>query len=284
MANWFKIYETDLDEKRLKYALNKLPEVGWVWVNILSECCKHRSDTIRYSPSGCDILGFSDAIKVSVGKINEAVNILAEIEYIQIGEGRITVNKWESKQSEYNHRKSRGDYRIISDTIGDYPLEERRGEDKRGEGEPPASEDLPELPTVEQAITQTMTAGIPEDFTRYVYDDWSSRQGKDAGGVLVKFLPYVVKRWTREQVEWKAKTHKGRKDSPKQSTSSGPPLRLVQSYCAEKWGDDPRHVNWAISFHRYWSDPKREWKRQGKAIDWMPELTKQVAKWREVVR
>ena len=65
------------------------------------------------------------------------------------------------------------------------------------------------LPTESEAITSTMTAGILEDFTRYVYADWSSRSGKDAGGVQVEFLPYVLKRWSREQVEWKAKTHKG---------------------------------------------------------------------------
>lgn len=138
MANWFKIYETDLDEKRLKYALNKLPEVGWVWIGILSECCKHRSDTIRYSRREVDMFGFSDALNVSIPKLNAAFLLLAEIEYIEIGDREIRVIKWDSKQSEYNHRKCRGDYRRVSDNIGDSPLEESRVEesrveDKRGE-------------------------------------------------------------------------------------------------------------------------------------------------------
>ena len=133
MANWFKIYETDLDEKRLKYALNKLPEVGWVWIGILSECCKHRSDTIRWSQSEVDIFGFSDAMKVSIPKINHAIKILCEINYIEEIEGKLRVIKWNEKQSEYNHRKQRGDYRRLSDTIGDSPLEERRGEEIRRE-------------------------------------------------------------------------------------------------------------------------------------------------------
>jgi hypothetical protein len=58
-------------------------------------------------------------------------------------------------------------------------------------------------------ISQTMNVGIPEGFTKFVYQDWSSRSGKDAGGVLVKFLPYVTKRWSRESVEWRNGKHKG---------------------------------------------------------------------------
>lgn len=83
----------------------------------------------------------------------------------------------------------------------------RKGIEGKGREEQPA----PEIPTESQAVTLTATAGIPEDFSRFVYQDWSSRSGKDAGGVLVNFLPYVTKRWAREQVEWKAKTHKGTK-------------------------------------------------------------------------
>jgi hypothetical protein len=133
MANWFKIYETDLDEKRLKFALSKLPEVGWVWIGILSECCKHSSDTIRWSEDEIDIFGFSDAMKVSIPKVNHAIQLLCEISYIEKKDGKLRVIKWNEKQSEYNHRKQRGDYRRLSDNIGDSPLEERRGEENKGE-------------------------------------------------------------------------------------------------------------------------------------------------------
>lgn len=57
-------------------------------------------------------------------------------------------------------------------------------------------------------------------------------------------------------------------------------LAEIQKYCREKWGDDPRHQNWALSFHRYWSDPKVDWKKQGKSIDWKIELSTQVSKWK----
>lgn len=147
------------------------------------------------------------------------------------------------------------------------------------EGGVPRAEDCQELPTVEEAIAQTMTAGIPEDFSRHVYEDWSSRAGKDAGGVLVRFLPYVTKRWAREQVEWRSGQHKGKKASGKPSGARlGPSLKEVQTYASDKWGEDDRHHTWAVSFHRFWND--KGWKRQGKLIDWQSELTKQVAGWR----
>jgi len=68
-----------------------------------------------------------------------------------------------------------------------------------------------ELPTREQALAMTMCVGIPPKFSKYVYDDWASRNGKDGSGVVVGFLPYALKRWVREQNEWKARTHKGNK-------------------------------------------------------------------------
>jgi len=80
---------------------------------------------------------------------------------------------------------------------------------REGCGERVASE----LPDFDQAFAATANKAIPCDFCRYVYDDWSTRQGKDAAGNLVEWLPYVSKRWTREQVEWQSGKHKGRPQS-----------------------------------------------------------------------
>jgi hypothetical protein len=66
-------------------------------------------------------------------------------------------------------------------------------------------------------VAKTMNVGIPEEFTKFVYADWASRSGKDAGGVLVSFLPYVTKRWAREQNEWKNGKHKGSASTPKRA-------------------------------------------------------------------
>lgn len=152
-----------------------------------------------------------------------------------------------------------------------------------GVGERGQTPPAPEIPTEDEAVARTMTSGIPEDFTRYVYQDWASRSGKDAGGVVVNFLPYVLKRWAREQVEWKAKTHKGRKSSAPENGSKAvgvPSMSEITAYAREKWADDDRHPNWASSFYRYWNDAKRQWKRGEKLIDWKPEFTKQVSNWR----
>ena len=69
----------------------------------------------------------------------------------------------------------------------------------------------PEIPSADQAVAQTMTVGIPEDFCRFVFADWSSRDGKDAGGVPVRWLPYVTKRWNRERKEWSNGNHQGKR-------------------------------------------------------------------------
>jgi hypothetical protein len=85
------------------------------------------------------VFGFSDRLKVSIPKINEAVSVLIEIEYITVSGDRLKVLKWKEKQSEYNHRKDRGDYQssgdspIVSDKSVKSPLEERRGEENKRE-------------------------------------------------------------------------------------------------------------------------------------------------------
>lgn len=79
--------------------------------------------------------------------------------------------------------------------------------DTHREGEAPSSE----IPDFEQAFAMTMNANIPRDFCFYVHEDWSGRQGTDGNGVHVPWLPYVTKRWRREQVEWKNGTHNGNK-------------------------------------------------------------------------
>lgn len=76
-------------------------------------------------------------------------------------------------------------------------------------GPPP---EFREVPTVEEAIAMTMTAGIPEDFCRYVFDKWSVRAGRDGAGVIVPWLPHVTGRWKNESVEWNNGTHTGKRN------------------------------------------------------------------------
>lgn len=171
MANWFKVYETDLDDTRLKYALNKLPEVGWVWMGILSECCKQRSDTIRWSPKEHELFGFSDRLKVSIPKINEAIILLVEIEYVERVEGGLKVPKWPDKQSDYCVRKDRGDYkkngqyRRVSDNIGDSPREEKRGDEKEKRGEDAGDDRFPYVDELKTKAWVALMNQAGADFT-----------------------------------------------------------------------------------------------------------------------
>lgn len=140
-----------------------------------------------------------------------------------------------------------------------------------------------ELPTEAEAITQATIAGILPEFAAYVFRDWSSRGRKDGAGVLVAWLPYVTRRWAREQVEWRAGTHRGAKNGKPSFTrpSHAPSQQQVIDYARQKWGEEKDCDNWAVSFHRYWSDPKRNWTRARRPIDWQTELTAQVARWRQ---
>lgn len=147
MADWFKFYENDLDETRLQYAISKLPEVIPVWVGILSEACRHKVGTLSWGSDEIELFGFSRRLGVSIPKVNEAINILAEIRYIAKGEDSITVIKWGEKQSEYcqkrtkhqnqtgeNHHTKTNSVPTVSrqcpDSVGQ---EERRGEENRRE-------------------------------------------------------------------------------------------------------------------------------------------------------
>lgn len=160
-----------------------------------------------------------------------------------------------------------------------FPITSNDNEDG---GDTPPREAFGEIPSEAEAIAATMNAGIPQDFSKYVFDDWSVRGGKDASGNVVQWLQYVTKRWSRERVEWQNGTHRGKpKASSNAQRPEGVPTRVeVNSYAREKWGDDSRCGNWAASFYGHWSDAKQDWKRNGKLIDWKIELTSQVAKWR----
>ncbi len=91
---------------------------------------------------------------------------------------------------------------------------------EQNEGER-ARADCHEVPDFEQAFAMTVNAAIPRDFCKFVFDDWSSRGGRDAGNVIVGWLPYVTKRWARESVEWRNKTHKGNRDANSTNSSRG---------------------------------------------------------------
>jgi len=68
-----------------------------------------------------------------------------------------------------------------------------------------------ELLSENAAISQCEgVLGIPKDFAKYAYQDWESRDGRDAASVQVSWPRYVKKRWSRESVQWQDGSHKGK--------------------------------------------------------------------------
>lgn len=150
MADWFKIYENDLDEMRLQWAIGECPEVIGVWVVLLSEACRHKSGTLSGYKEDFELFGISKRINVSVPKVNQGIELLIKINYLKrTDDGSLLIRKWSDKQSEYcqkltklqnqsgdNHHTKRTKNRDTVGTVsGQTPesvgQEERRGEENR---------------------------------------------------------------------------------------------------------------------------------------------------------
>jgi hypothetical protein len=94
----------------------------------------------------------------------------------------------------------------------------------------PPPDDVPdELLTLEVAIEQAKTAGVPADFAEYVWHAWSGRDGKDGSGVKVRFVAYAKKRWNTEGREWEAGTHNGKKKPHDRNDRNSSPRSIGQT-------------------------------------------------------
>lgn len=108
MADWFKFHENDLDEMRLQWAIHEMPEVLSVWIVLLSEACRHKDGTLSGYNEDFEMFGISKRINVSVPKINESINLLIKIKYVEkLKNGDLLIRKWNERQSEYCQRKTR---------------------------------------------------------------------------------------------------------------------------------------------------------------------------------
>lgn len=172
MADWFKFYENDIDETRLQYAISQLPEVFPVWVGILSEACRHKSDTVRWGANEIELFGFSRRLGISIPKVNEAVNLLVKIDYISQGGNALTIIKWHEKQSEYCQKRTKiqnqsGDNhhtkkKVVPTVSGECPdnvgQEERRGDESRKDNTANAAGEAFKKPT--EVPVELQTAGF----------------------------------------------------------------------------------------------------------------------------
>lgn len=240
MADWFKFYENDLDETRLQYAISKLPEVVSVWVGLLSECCRHKSNCISWGADEIELFGFSRRLNISIPKVNEAINLLLEIRYISSTDSHIAVIKWDKKQSEYcqkltKHQNQAGDQnpnrkktpdsvptvsRHTPDSVGQ---EERRGEEKRTEereerGSSPAPESYAEIPSWDEFWDYCQ--GPQCNLTA----EWFARD---------KFLAAESANWERNQ-NWRAYARRCQKWWESDGRPSEPPQKKGQQQTKPK--------------------------------------------------
>ena len=102
MANWYKSYETGLDEERLIYVLAEEPLALSVWVWILTQCCKDRRGNI--SMDKWIKRGATHKLNINEQVFDTALNLLNEVNYIAYEDGKITVLQWENRQSDYCNR------------------------------------------------------------------------------------------------------------------------------------------------------------------------------------
>lgn len=107
MADWFKIYENDIDEMRLQWAIGELPEVLPVWIVLLSEACRHKDGTLSGYCQDFELFGISKRVNVSIPKVNLAIELLLKISYLKrMDDKSLLIRKWDEKQSEYCQRKT----------------------------------------------------------------------------------------------------------------------------------------------------------------------------------
>jgi len=104
MADWFKVYETDLDDPRLQWAMGTNPNCGIVFFFLLCRCCHFKSSTIPWNKD-LDFLTMASTLKISGPNANDALRMLEHIEFITITKDSLEVANWDIRQSDYMNRK-----------------------------------------------------------------------------------------------------------------------------------------------------------------------------------
>lgn len=134
MADWFKFYNDSLDSKGMQYALSEQPLVTSVWLVILSEASKNRSNKFRWTDDDYELIGFARKINVSVPVFNQSLTLLEKVKYILRKEGFIEIPAWDSMQSDYAKGLNRGYYKKTSEKLAsNSEVSTVRREEKRGE-------------------------------------------------------------------------------------------------------------------------------------------------------
>ena len=164
MADWFKFYENGIHESRFQWAIHEEAGVCSVWLWILSECCRTKSDSFPWTDQDFELFGVAQLTNVPVPRVNIAFNLLKQIKYVEILNGTLKVLKWNKFQSDYMRKLSktpdnvRTNSGVTPDKVG---VEERRGEDIRREesASPPTVASLPLLLGENSIPEETVKSG-----------------------------------------------------------------------------------------------------------------------------
>lgn len=133
MADWFKFFNDTLDDPKFQYAISEYSQVTSVYLLILSEASKKRNGSIPWRDQDFELFGFSRKINVTVPILNECLNLLVRIGYINKDGHSITVTSWDTMQSNYCRGLANGYYAGTNKTLAsDSQVSTVRGEEKRG--------------------------------------------------------------------------------------------------------------------------------------------------------
>lgn len=175
MADWFKFYENDLAEERLRWAMGEQQQVAIVYVTIMSRCCRDHSPSIPWKGKDFELFALAQQCFISPPVANQCLGLLQEIEYIEIKDGLLTVVAWSFRQSEYCQKKAaRRDSiptlsRHCPDIVG---LEERRGDKKRGQET--SLEVSAECPGMEGNSFELLKQSLNRMYSRRPDDPWGN--------------------------------------------------------------------------------------------------------------
>jgi len=145
MANWFKVYETDLDDSKFQLLVDENPTVISVWFWILTECAKFKDGVIdfKFEPRYFRMIG--KKINQDSACISDALNALHKDGFIILGENSIELMGWESRQSEFMRKQKGKEIKKVKESLNLSPDKDLimsevrpdivpiRGEEKRRE-------------------------------------------------------------------------------------------------------------------------------------------------------
>jgi hypothetical protein len=157
VADWFKFYNDGLDSKGMQFAISEQPLVTSVWLVIMSEASKNRSNKIKWQDEDFELIGFARKVNISVPVFNQSIGLLERIKYITRQDGFIIIHGWDRLQSDYARGLDKGYYKKTSKRlVSKSEVSTARGEEKRGEEKKGTAAPLPP------------SAGIKE-----VFDAWN---------------------------------------------------------------------------------------------------------------